>query len=140
MADSKSYKMFNESYWRIWLKSVDGVPFTDACINELVGASKEIEAKFTAAGKDKMSRALLVAIIQLAAYSQSDNPSDMLRGVAIRQSKKARDIAPHLYDTFAECLGRVVEKYDSKYTPEVGVAWGQVLKPGLEYMKSMYDK
>lgn len=139
MGDGGHYKTFDASYWRLWLRTIDGVSFAEACINELVGASEEIRAKFTASGRDRMTRALLVAIIQLAASSQSDRPTDMLRDVAIRQSRHNRDIAPHLYDTFLECLLRVVRKYDPSYSDEVGEAWKEILTPGLEYMKSMYD-
>ena len=139
MDKGNHYQTFDSSYWRIWLRTIDGVPFAEACISELIGASKEIESKFTAAGRDRMTRALLVAIIQLAASSQSEQPTEMLREVAIRHDRQNRDIPPHLYDIFLQCLLRVVQKYDPRYSNEVGEAWTQILTPGLEYMKSKYD-
>jgi len=139
VADKGTYEVFDRSYWRVWLRSRDGKPFVEACLDEMIGASSEIASKFSAAGRERMGRALLVAIIQLAAYSQSKEPSDMLVEVARRQSRQGLDIPPRLYDIFADSLVRVVARYDPRYTEATGAAWIEVLTPGLEYLKSHYD-
>lgn len=133
------YELFNRSLWRVATTVIGEVSFVEALMEALIGASKEIRSKFTVAGRARMTNVLLHSILHLAAYSQTDAPSDMLHDIARRQSRSGRDIAPHLYDIFLTCLLSTVEKYDPEYTGEIGTAWKQVLTRGLEYMKSMYD-
>jgi hemoglobin-like flavoprotein len=133
------YQIFNGSFWRITGDHARGMIFVDEFIDELIRSSEEIESKFTAAGRERMGSALLHSLVLLSAYSQAKVPSDALQEIAERQSRSQRDIAPHLYDVFLECLLRIVQKSDPEYTAEVGEAWKDVMGPGLEYMKSMYD-
>jgi hemoglobin-like flavoprotein len=133
------YETFNRSFWRVTPSIVGGVAFVDAFLDALLRSSDEIASKFDAAGRERMSNALLHSIIHLAAYSQSQVPTDALRGIARRHSRTGRNVAPDLYDILEECLVQTVGRYDPEYTDEIGEAWRAVLAPGLEYMKSMYD-
>lgn len=139
MGNTEEYEVFNRSLWRTMMSVIDGVSFVDAFMESLIGVSEEVASKFTEAGRQRMSNAVQHSILHLAAYSQAREASDALRAIARRQSRKERDIAPHLYDVFLTCLLHVVARYDPEHTDEVGEAWRHVLTPGLEYMKAMYD-
>lgn len=139
MESADRHDLFNRSFSRASTNEVDGAGFADAFLDALASASDEIKEKFTAAGRARMATALLQSILHLAAYSRTRVASDALYGIAQRQSRKERNIEPPMYDLFLVSLLQVVQRYDPEYTSEIGTAWKQVLTPGLEYMKAMYD-
>ena len=118
--------------------AVNGVPFRDAFLDNLLRSSPEVAQKMIHGDLEAFRATLMLSIDHLARYYISSEPSAILQGAARRQSRGERNIEPHLYEFFLQALLQTVQRYDAKYDEEVGQAWKVVLRPGLEYMKSMY--
>ena len=117
---------------------VNGVPFRDAFLDNLLRSSPEVARKMVHGDLEALRATLMLSIDHLARYYLSDEPSAVLQGAARRQSRDERDIEPRLYEFFLKALLQTVQQYDAKYSEEIGKAWEVVLRPGLEYMKSRY--
>lgn len=131
-------EIFDLSFRRSRGNAVNGVPFRDAFMDNLLRSSPEVAQKMVHGDQETFRVALMLAIDHLARYYVSSEPSVILQGVARRQSQGERNIEPRLYEFFLQALLQTVQRYDPKYNEEVGKAWEVVLRPGLEYMKGMY--
>ena len=131
-------EIFNCSFRRSRGNAVNGVPFRDALLDNLLRSSPEVAQKMIHGDLETFRATLMLSIDHLARYYVSREPSTMLQGVAHRQSRGERNVEPHLYEFFLKALLQTVQQYDAKYNEEVGKAWEVVLRPGLEYMKQIY--
>jgi len=131
-------EVFDFSFRRSRGNAVNGVPFRDAFMDNLLRSSPEVAQKMVQGDQETFRVTLMLSIDHLARCYKSSEPSAILQGVARRQSRGARNIEPHLYEFFLRALLETVQLYDPKYSEEVGKAWEVVLRPGLEYMKQMY--
>jgi hypothetical protein len=131
-------EIFDFSFRRSRGNAVNGVPFRDAFVDNLLRSSPEVAQKMIHGDLETFRVTLMLSIDHLARYYLSREPSAILQGTARRQSKDERNIEPHLYEFFLQALLQTVQQYDPNYNEEVGKAWEVVLRPGLEYMKRMY--
>ena len=131
-------EIFNMSYWRTTQNVVDGVSFVEHFMKHLLTSSEEIRGFFVNSDGEAFSRGLILALVHLAGYFPDHIPDRVLEGIAVRHNRHGRAIAPHLYDTFLDCMLDTVVLYDPEYEEHVGEAWRHVLSPGLEYIKSQY--
>jgi hypothetical protein len=131
-------EIFNFSFRRSSGNAVDGVPFRDAFLDNLLRSSPEVAQKMVHGDLEAFRATLMLSIDHLARYYMSSEPSAILKGVARRQSRGERNIEPRLYEFFLHALLQTVKQYDPRYNEEVGKAWEVVLGPGIEYMKRMY--
>jgi hypothetical protein len=131
-------EIFDFSFRRSRGNAVNGVPFRDAFLDNLLRSSPEVAQKMIHGDLEAFRVTLMLSIDHLARCYGSGEPTAMLRGVARRQSKDERNIEPHLYEFFLQALLQTVQVYDPKYSEEVGKAWEVVLRPGLDYMIARY--
>ena len=131
-------EIFDLSFRRSRGNAVNGVPFRDAFLDNLLRSSPEVAQKIVRGDLEAFRVTLMLSIDHLARYYMSSEPSAILQGATRRQSQLERNIEPHLYEFFLQALLLTVQRYDPKYNEEVGEAWEVVLRPGLEYMKRMY--
>jgi len=131
-------EIFNSSFRRSRGNAVNGVPFRDAFLDNLMRSSPEVAQKMVHGDLEAFRASLMLSIDHLARSYVSSEPSAILQGAARRQSRGERDIEPHLYEFFLQALLQTLQQYDPQYNEEVGKAWEVVLRPGLEYMKRMY--
>ncbi len=131
-------EVFEFSFRRSRGNAVNGVPFRDAFLDNLIRSSPEVAQKMADGDQETFRVALMLSIDHLARYHASGEASAILKGTALRQGKTGRDIEPHLYEFFLQALLQTVQRYDPKYDEAVGKAWEVVLRPGLEYIKKMY--
>lgn len=131
-------EIFNQSYWRVHKNAIGDVPFVDAFLENLVRSSPEVADRMARGDTERFRSALTLGIVHLASFRATGQADSVLAGIAKRQSRTGRDIAPHLYEFFLQALLQTVEQYDPDFSPDVRKAWEVMLRPGLEYMKSMY--
>jgi hemoglobin-like flavoprotein len=107
-----------------------------------LASSPEIRDKFhsTDIGKHrrKLRRSLYI-LVEHVAYGGVESTAYLER-LAEDHSKRGRDIPPHLYDAWLECLLRAVKECDALYSDEVAAAWRSVLGAGILLLKSRYDR
>ena len=63
-----------------------------------------------------------------------------LERIAAAHGKHGRDISPHLYDLWLECLLRAVKECDDRCSTEVEAAWRYMMGAGIEFLKARYDQ
>jgi hemoglobin-like flavoprotein len=61
-----------------------------------------------------------------------------LEHMAQRHGRLELDIPPDLYDLWLHCLVQAVSEHDPEFSDEVGNAWRQALRPGIDFMRAHY--
>lgn len=132
---SKKEETYNDSLHRC----AACVGFFDRFYELFLASSEEVREKFqnTDFGRQKQALRASLYIMPLL-HSWSEGYSIHFEKIARRHSRADRDIRPELYDLWLNCLLRAVRETDPLYRTEVGVAWREVLEPGIEFMKSRY--
>lgn len=73
--------------------------------------------------------------------SYARNPDDaLLERIAARHSAQGIDVAPHMYDYFVSSLLAAARDHDPRFDDETEAAWREALEPGLDFMRSRYDR
>ncbi len=72
-----------------------------------------------------------------ATKGEADGPIEKVSRI---HSKAEKNIKPHLYDLWLECLIDTVRDYDSEFNQDVELAWRMVMASGITFMKFKYDK
>ncbi len=136
-------ELFNDSYERVsnWaLPAGSKNAFFDSFYARFIATSPEVARAFEHTDMDRQVRMLRQSIVYLVNYYANNNVNDFLRRIAVRHSRQDLDIAPELYDLWLEALIATVEEFDPRYTTDTGMAWRQVLAPGIAFMKSYYER
>ncbi|TLY90497.1 MAG: globin [Gammaproteobacteria bacterium] len=63
-----------------------------------------------------------------------------LERIAVAHGKHGRDIAPHLYDLWLDCLLHAAKECDQQWLPEVEAAWRYMMGAGILFLKARYDR
>jgi hemoglobin-like flavoprotein len=107
-----------------------------------LASSPEVREKFrtTDIGKHrrKLQRSLYI-LVEHVTYGGAESRR-YLEDLAEDHSKRGRDIPPHLYDVWLECLLRALQESDELYSEEVGAAWRSIVGAGIVLLKSRYDR
>lgn len=141
MADQKYEDLFNDSYDRvIGIRVSDETrdQFLDEFYRRFIESSDEVRKKFENTDMQRQRRMLHQSLVYLVNYYANQNINDFLERVAERHSRRDLDISSDLYDLWLENLIDTVAAADSQFTPEVGDAWRQIMRPGIAYMREQY--
>jgi hemoglobin-like flavoprotein len=103
----------------------------------LLASDDQISAIFEKTEFKKQTRLLQHAIGLLFIYAKRPNPV-LLERLAERHSNSDLDIDPAFYENWVDSLVETAEQHDPEFTPEVGEAWRESMKPGVDYMISKY--
>lgn len=106
-----------------------------------LASSEEVRAKFRHTDFRKQIRVLKSSFYMLVEYLALGWPEceAYLERIAAAHSKRERDVAPHLYDLWLECLLQAVKECDEQYSPQVDAAWRYVMGAGINFLKARYD-
>ena len=112
--------------------------FLDSFYERFIASSEEVKEKFKDTDMKRQVRALEDSLYVVAVAVQGEEGSlarQALPAIAARHGRQDRDIPPHLFDLWIECLVETVRTYDPPLTPDVEAAWRETLTFGANYMK-----
>jgi hemoglobin-like flavoprotein len=103
-----------------------------------LASSDTVARKFERTDLKKQARMLRASLyIMMLAGGGSERIAHLER-LARLHSRAELDIKPELYDLWLDRLVQAVEEFDTLFDPEIETAWRNVLRPGIEFMKSRY--
>jgi len=103
-----------------------------------LASSDTVARKFERTDLKKQARMLRTSLyIMMLAGGGSERIAHLER-LARLHSRAELDIKPELYDLWLDRLVQAVEEFDALFDPEIETAWRNVLRPGIEFMKSRY--
>jgi hemoglobin-like flavoprotein len=107
-----------------------------------LASSPEVRDKFRATDFRKQRRMLQTSFYMLVEYIALGWPEceAYLERIAAAHGKHGRDIPPHLYDLWLECLLRAVKECDDLCSAEVEAAWRYMMGAGILFIKARYDR
>ena len=107
-----------------------------------LAASPEVREKFRDTDFRKQRRMLQTAFYMLVEYIALGWPECQayLERIAAAHGKYGRNISPHLYDLWLDCLLRTVQERDDLYSAEVEAAWRFMMGAGINFLKARYDR
>ena len=135
--DTPAIRAFNDSLARCLRND----QFFQRFYELFLASSPEIRAKFQNTDFRKQRRMLQTSFYMLIEYIALDWPEcrAYLERIAAAHGKQGRDISPHLYDLWLECLLRAVQENDSQYCSEVEAAWRFMIGAGIGPMLEAWD-
>ncbi len=107
-----------------------------------LASSEEVREKFRNTDFRRQRRMLQSSFYMLVEYVALGWPEceAYLERIALAHGKHGRDIAPHLYDLWLDCLLRAAKESDELWTPEVEAAWRYMMGAGILFLKARYDR
>jgi hemoglobin-like flavoprotein len=107
-----------------------------------LASSAEVREKFRGTDFRKQRRMLQTSFYMLVEYIALGWPEceAYLERIAAAHGKQGRDISPHLYDLWVECLLRAVKECDHQCSSEVEAAWRYMMGAGISFIKARYDR
>jgi hemoglobin-like flavoprotein len=130
-------ELFNDSLERCTQR----IDFIDRFYQSFLASSDEVRKKFENTDfrrQRKMLRSSLYLLI-LACEGMPEGMQHLER-IAELHSKGERDIPPHLYELWANCLIQTVQECDSRFDARTEKAWRSMVKIGIDYMIDHYKK
>jgi hemoglobin-like flavoprotein len=131
-------EIFNDSLARC----LRGERFFQRFYELFLASSPEVHAKFEHTDFRKQRRMLQSSFYMLVEYVALGWPECQayLERIAAAHGKYGRDIPPHLYDLWLDCLLRAVRECDEQYSQEVDGAWRFMMGAGITFLKLRYDR
>ena len=135
---SPEIELFNDSLARC----LRGGEFFQRFYELFLGSSEEVREKFGNTDFRRQRRMLQTSFYMLVEYMALGWPEceAYLERIAGAHGKDGRDIAPHLYDLWLECLLRAVKECDDQWSAEVEAAWRYTMGAGILFLKARYDR
>ncbi len=128
-------EMFNDSLERC--KSTSG--FLGRFYELFLASSEEVSEKFKHTDFRKQKRALMTSLYMMMLVTEGRAEGDAyLERIAKVHSKSQMDIKPKLYELWLDCLIQAVREFDPLFNEETERAWRNIMRPGIEFMKSRY--
>jgi hypothetical protein len=105
-----------------------------------LASSPEVRAKFQHVDMSRQ-RQVLHQSLKLTLMSAYGTPESTrgLQNLAQTHSRQARDIPPHLYDLWLDALVKSASEHDPNFTPELGLAWRDMLQPTIRFLTDRYE-
>lgn len=135
--DRPEIALFNDSLGHC----LRGDQFFQRFYAHFLASSEEVREKFRATDFSKQRRMLQASFYMLVEYIALGWPECQayLERIAATHSRQGRNIPPHLYDLWLECLLRAVQESDDQYSPETEAAWRYMMGAGIAFLKLRYD-
>jgi hemoglobin-like flavoprotein len=131
----ETYELTLESYHRC--EASGG--FFDTFYDIFFTKSPEIPPKFASTDMEKQKQIVMASVLMVLRLETGDPAArKYVEEIAESHSRRGHDIPPKLYDLWLDALCETVEKHDPQYTPELGVKWREVMRPGIEMMIAAY--
>ncbi|MDH3598289.1 MAG: globin [Candidatus Tectomicrobia bacterium] len=132
-------ELFHTSYWRVQTSVHHDQDFFDCFYVRFLDASPEVRAKFKQTSLTQQKK-MMKAFTHLDRLSAEKTADAYVQCLAQIHSREGRDIPPHLYVLWLDCLMATVRDYDPEWTYDVELAWRMALAPGITYMQFQYER
>ena len=131
-------EIFNDSLARC----LRGGQFFQHFYELFLASSPEVREKFQATDFRRQRRMLQTSFYVLVEYMAMGWPEcqAFLERIATAHSKHGRDIPPHLYDLWLDCLLNAVRECDDRCTTETEAAWRYMMGAGIAFLQARYDR
>ena len=137
----KNYlEFFLDSLFRVSGEPEQMTEFVARFYELFIGKSPRIARYFAGTDMPGQIDMLGRSLHEMVEFSTTRVASERLRQVALRHSRRDRDIPPDLYEEWLDNLLVAVREFDERFNDEVELAWRIVLAPGIAYMKFRYDR
>jgi len=137
----KNYlEFFLDSLFRVSGEPEQMTEFVARFYELFIGKSPRIARHFAGTDMSGQIEMLARSLHEMVEFSTTRVASERLRQVALRHSRRDRDISPDLYEEWLDSLLVAVREFDDRFNDEVELAWRVVLTPGIAYMKFRYDR
>ncbi|HWA16613.1 MAG TPA: globin [Gemmatimonadales bacterium] len=105
-----------------------------------LASSPEVRQKFQHVDMTRQRQVLhqSLKLTLMAAYGTPESTRG-LQGLAETHSRQARDIPPHLYQLWLDALIKAAEEHDPQFTPDLVIAWRDMLTPAIQFIVARYD-
>ncbi|WP_022963926.1 globin [Halopseudomonas pelagia] len=111
--------------------------FFDDFYQRFLDSSEEVREKFVNTNMPAQKQLLRQGILNLVLYSRGLPPTK-LKALAESHSRGKLDVQPHLYELWLESLLLTIEQHDSSFDTSIKHAWAEVLRKGIDVIKSGY--
>ena len=134
--DRPEIALFNDSLTRCLRRD----QFFQRFYEHFLASSAEVREKFRATDFGKQRRMLQTSFYMLVEYIAVGWPECQayLRRIAATHIQQGRNIPPHLYDLWLECLLRAVKESGDQYSPEAEAAWRYMKGAGIAFLELRY--
>ncbi|HYL00346.1 MAG TPA: globin [Steroidobacteraceae bacterium] len=135
---SPELELFNDSLARC----LRGGQFFQRFYELFLASSPEVREKFRGTDFRRQRRMLQTSFYMLVEYVALGWPEceAYLERIAGAHGRRGRNIPPHLYDLWLDCLLHVVQECDPLCSPEIETAWRYVMSAGIDFVKARYDR
>ena len=114
---------------------VVGAKFYD----KLFARNSAIKTKFASTNFEKQRELLWQGVWSLLLFASGDSAGEIaIDWLGIRHSRKDLNIAPELYQDWADSIIDIVADSDPECSERVLEAWRRSIQPGIEFMRSKY--
>jgi hemoglobin-like flavoprotein len=115
--------------------------FVAGFYDRFLRSSREVREKFKGTDMERQVRVLADSLYVVANAVQGEEGS-LARGglpaLAERHSRRGRDVGPHLYQLWSDCLVETARATDPRFDADVEAAWRETLAFGVRYMTDRY--
>ncbi len=137
----KNYlEIFLDSMFRVAGAPEQMTSFINCFYELFICDSPEIAGFFADTDMSRQADMLAQSMHEMVEFSTTRVASERLRQVALRHSRRERNVPPELYQKWLASLVAAAREFDPQFNDEVELAWRVVLAPGIEYMKFRYDR
>ncbi len=111
----------------------------DRFYDHFIASSPEIAEKFKNTNLANQKKMLMASFYTMVHFS-SKNPEEqkMMERLSKIHSKADKDIPPHMYDLWLDCLIQTVKEFDTLFSSEIESAWRASMKPGISFLTSRH--
>ena len=130
---TSAYQIAHDSYERC-LRAPD---FFEGFYEVLLDSNDVIRPMFADTEFPRQHRLLQHGLGLLFIYAKRQD-AELLERIANRHSSDDIDVPPELYPYFVDSLVHAVSRSDPEFGSSIEEAWREVVRPGIDYMKSKY--
>ena len=117
----------------------DATGFFDTFYDLFFAKSPEIAPKFANTDMEKQKQVLMASLLWvLRLYKNDPIARTEVEKLAQTHRRDEYDIRPELYKLWLDALCESVSQHDPQYSPSLDASYRNVMRPGIELMRSKY--
>ena len=134
-AKTRDYKnIFHDSYLRCVVSDQDA--FFKHFYELFTAADQRVSELFANTNMERQISMLQESLLYMIDFANSKTASIRMQRIAIYHGSNELDVPSHLFDLWMDCLVSTVRERDTRFEPDVEVAWRVFLAPGIAFAKS----